>query len=304
MTLRLAFMGTPDFAVPTLTALSDAGHRIEAVYTQPPRPAGRGHHLQPSPTAHEAAERGLEIRTPVRFDVPEVERFRALKLDAVVVAAYGLILPLPILTIPRLGCLNVHASLLPRWRGAAPIQRAILAGDTRTGITIMQMEHGLDTGPILLQEALPIDGETTAERLHDALAALGARLIVHALAAAETGTLASKPQPGEGVTYAKKLRRDEGRLDWREEAALLERKVRALNPAPGVWFDHGGERIKVLRGRIVAGYAEPGIVLDDALTVACGVGALRLEILQRSGRAALGAKEFLRGYPIPAGTRL
>jgi methionyl-tRNA formyltransferase len=248
----------------------------------------------------------MEVRSPAKLDAAEVERWCALGLDAAVVAAYGLILPPGILTAPRFGCLNVHASLLPRWRGAAPIQRAILAGDTVTGITIMQMEEGLDTGPILLQEAVPIAPDTGAEELHDQLALVGANLIVKALGQVAAGTLASKVQPSEGVTYAKKLRRDEGRLDWREDAGVLERAVRALNPAPGVWFEHAGERIKVSRAQVAAGErdATPGTVLDDSLTVACTVGALRLETLQRAGRAPLPAVEFLRGYPIPRGTRL
>jgi methionyl-tRNA formyltransferase len=306
MTLRLAFMGTPDFAVPILEALIAARHEMPAVYTQPPRPAGRGHRPQPSPVERAAAARGIEVRSPTRLDAAEVERWRALGLDAAVVAAYGLILPPGILTAPRFGCLNVHASLLPRWRGAAPTQRAILAGDTVTGITIMQMEEGLDTGPILLQEAVPIEPDTGAEQLHDRLALVGARLIVAVLDQVSAGTLVPRAQPSEGVTYAKKLRRDEGRLDWREDAAVLERAVRALNPAPGVWFEHAGERIKVLRAQVAARErdATPGTVLDDRLTVACGVGALRLETLQRAGRAPLAAGEFLRGYPIPRDLRL
>jgi methionyl-tRNA formyltransferase len=306
MILRLAFMGTPDFAVPILEALIAAKHKLAAVYTQPPRPAGRGHRAQPSPVERAAAAHGIEVRSPAKLDAAEVERWCALGLDAAVVAAYGQILAPGILTAPRFGCLNVHASLLPRWRGAAPIQRAILAGDTMTGITIMQMEEGLDTGPILLQEAVPIAPDAGAEQLHDKLALVGARLIVEALDQVAAGTLASKVQPSEGVTYAKKLRRDEGRLDWREDAAVLERAVRALNPAPGVWFEHAGERIKVSRAQVAARErdATPGTVLDDCLTVACGIGALRLETLQRAGRALLPAVEFLRGYPISRGTRL
>ena len=306
MSLRLAFMGTPDFSVRILEALEAAKHQVAAVYTQPPRPSGRGHRAQSSPVARAAAARGIEVRAPAKLDAAEVERWRALGLDAAVVAAYGLILPPAVLAAPRFGCLNVHASLLPRWRGAAPIQRAILAGDAVSGITIMQMEQGLDTGPILLQEPVPIEAETTAQQLHDRLALVGARLIVEALRLAAAGMLAPKPQPSEGVTYAKKLQRDEGRLDWRDDAALLERKVRALNPAPGVWFERGGERIKVLRAQIATRDrdAAPGMVLNDHLTIACGRGALRLETLQRAGRAALSAGEFLRGYPLPSGTSL
>jgi len=306
MSLRLAFMGTPDFSVPILEALEAAKHQLAAVYTQPPRPSGRGHRAQSSSVARAAAAHGIEVRTPAKLDAAEVERWRALGLDAAVVAAYGLILPPAVLAAPRFGCLNVHASLLPRWRGAAPIQRAILAGDTVTGITIMQMEQGLDTGPILLQEVVPIEAETTAQQLHDRLALVGARLIVEALRLAAAGTLAPKPQPSEGVTYAKKLQRDEGRLDWRDDADFLERKVRALNPAPGVWFERGGERIKVLQAQIARRDrdAAPGTVLNDHLTIACGRGALRLEALQRAGRAALSAEEFLRGYPLPPGASL
>jgi len=304
--LQLAFMGTPDFAVPILEALDEARHEIAAVYSQPPRPTGRGHRPQPSPVARAASARGIEVRTPAKLVGDDIEHFRAFRLDVAVVAAYGLILPREILAAPRFGCLNVHASLLPRWRGAAPIERAILAGDAVTGITIMQMDEGLDTGPILLQESVPIDRETTAAGLRDRLAALGARLILVALEQAAAGILVAVPQPGEGVTYAKKLRREEGRIDWREDTASIERKVRALNPAPGVWFEHAGERIKVLRARAIArgSDAAPGTALDDVLTIACGIGAIQLEILQRPGRAALAAAEFLRGYRIAAGTRL
>ena len=305
MTLRLAFMGTPDFAVPILEALRAAGHEIAAVYTQPPRPAGRGHQPQPSPVARAAAAAGIPVRTPAKLDAAEVKAFRALVLDAAVVAAYGLILPPTVLGAPRLGCINVHASLLPRWRGAAPIQRALLAGDSETGVTIMQMDAGLDTGPMLLKEAVPIGPKATAQELHDRLAALGASLVVRALAGLAAGTLAAVQQPAEGVTYAKKLAREEGRLDWRKTAAELERAVRALNPAPGVWLEHGGERIKVLAAEIVAAASgAPGTVLDAALTVACGSGALRLTRLQRPGRAPMEADALLRGFAIPVGTRL
>jgi methionyl-tRNA formyltransferase len=304
--LRLAFMGTPDFAVPILRALLDAGHEVVAVYTQPPRPAGRGHRPQPSPVHRAAAAADIPVHTPPKLDSAEQEKFRALGLDAAVVAAYGLILPKEVLAAPPLGCLNVHASLLPRWRGAAPIQRAILAGDRETGVTIMQMDQGLDTGPMLLAEAIAIRPETTASRLHDELATLGARLIVRALAGRAEGTLTPRPQPTEGVTYAKKLDRDEGRIDWSKPAAELERAVRALNPVPGVWFEHGGERIKVLAASLAesSATAPPGTVLDADLTIACGSGALRLMRLQRAGRAAVEAEAFLRGYTLPPGTRL
>jgi methionyl-tRNA formyltransferase len=297
-------MGTPDFAVPALRALVAAGHDIAAVYCQPPRPAGRGHHPQASPVQQAAEALGLPVRTPTRLDAAAAAAFAALGLDAAVVAGYGLILPPAVLAAPRLGCLNVHASLLPRWRGAAPIQRALLAGDAETGITIMQMDTGLDTGPILLAEAVPIGPRTTAAELHDRLAEMGARLIMTALAGVASGRLVAGPQPAAGVTYARKLARDEGRVDWRRPAAELERVVRALNPAPGVWFEQGGERIKLLAAEVAAGSGAPGTVLDDRLTIACGAGALRALRLQRGGRAAQPADAFLRGHPIAAGTVL
>jgi methionyl-tRNA formyltransferase len=286
--------------------LIDTGHEIAAVYCQPPRPAGRGHRPQPSPVQRAADAFGLPVATPVRFDAAAIAAFSDLRLDAAVVAAYGLILPKPVLAAPRLGCLNVHASLLPRWRGAAPIQRAILAGDTESGISIMQMEEGLDTGPIILTQAVPIDQSTTAQGLHDALAAVGARLIVEALAGVAAGSLAAHAQPAAGVTYAAKLRRDEGRLDWRRPAVELDRAVRALNPWPGVWFDHAGERVKVLAAAVVESRrgTEPGAVLDQSLTIACGDGALRPTMLQRGGRGVQDATAFLRGYSLPAGTIL
>ena len=306
MTLRLAFMGTPDFAVPILQALIEAGHGLAAVYTQPPRPSGRGHRPQPSPVQRAAEAVGIPVRAPAKLDTAEQANFRALALDAAIVAAYGLILPMPVLQAPRLGCLNVHASLLPRWRGAAPIQRAILAGDRETGVTIMQMDEGLDTGPTLLSEPVSIGPGTTATMLHDQLAALGARLIVRALAGLADGILVARAQPAEGVTYAKKLARDEGRIDWGKPAAELERGVRALNPAPGVWFERGGERIKVLAASVAEGRAAavPGTLLDAGLTVACGSGALRLRRLQRGGRVAVEADAFLRGYALKPGDRL
>src|SRR5579862_9630325 len=262
--LDLVFMGTPEFAATILAALIAAGHRIRAVYTQPPRPAGRGHRLQPSPVQELAEQHGLAVRCPATLRSPEVQQeFAALAADAAVVAAYGLILPKPVLEAPRLGCLNVHASLLPRWRGAAPIQRAILAGDRETGVTIMQMDEGLDTGPMLLSELVSIGPQTTATALHDQLATVGARLIVRALRGLGDGALLARPQPAEGATYAKKLAREEGRIDWSQPAADLERRVRALNPAPGVWIERGGERIKVLAASVVEGStaAPPGTVL-------------------------------------------
>jgi methionyl-tRNA formyltransferase len=304
MSLRLAFMGTPDFAVPGLAALLAAGHEIAAVYCQPPRPSGRGHRTQPSPVQEFAASRGLAVRHPVSLRTPEAEaEFAALALDAAVVAAYGLILPKAILAAPRLGCINIHASLLPRWRGAAPIQRAILAGDSVTGITIMQMDEGLDTGAILLAESVPIGAATTAGELHDDLAARGGRLAVAALASIADGTLRARRQPQAGITYAAKLRRDEGRLDWRRPAIELERAVRALNPWPGTWLEFAGERIKVVRAESAAAppVAPPGTVLDARLGIACGDGVFRPTVLQRPGRAAADTASVLRGFPIAPG---
>jgi methionyl-tRNA formyltransferase len=304
--LNLVFMGTPEFAATILEALIAAGHRIRAVYTQPPRPAGRGHRLQPSPVQGVAEQRALPVRTPASLRSAEVQaEFAALATDAAVVAAYGLILPVPVLQAPRLGCLNVHASLLPRWRGAAPIQRAILAGDAETGITITQMDQGLDTGPMLLRERIPIGPQMTAGDLTERLAALGGRLTLEALDGLARGGLAAQPQPKEGVAYAAKLRREEAWLDWRMPAAVLERQVRAFDPWPGAYFLGRGERIRVLRGEIAsATAAAPGTVVDDNLTIACGEGAFRPLILQRAGRGALDAAAFLRGFALPPGTVL
>jgi methionyl-tRNA formyltransferase len=305
--LRLAFMGTPDFAVAALRALCAAGHDIAAVYSQPPRAAGRGQQPRPSPVAAFAGERGLPVRTPTSLKAsPEQEAFAALNLDAAVVVAYGLLLPRAILQAPRLGCLNIHASLLPRWRGAAPIQRALMAGDEETGITIMQMDEGLDTGPMLLQERVAIVPDETGGSLHDKLAVLGARLILPALDSRAAGSLTPRPQPAEGATYAAKLTRADERLDWRRSATALERQLRALAPRPGAWFAAGDERIKTLAAEIVESppNAEPGLLLDDRLTIACGTGALRLIRLQRAGKAALPAEAFLRGYRLARGARL
>jgi methionyl-tRNA formyltransferase len=296
-------MGTPGFAATILEALIAAGHRLLAVYTQPPRPAGRGHRLQPSPVQLVAEGHDLTVRYPARLRDEEVQHpFAALGAEAAVVAAYGLILPRAMLEAPRLGCLNVHASLLPRWRGAAPVQRALLAGDSETGITIMQMEEGLDTGSILMQQALPIGPAATAAGLTDELAELGGRLIVAGLAELARGSLLPRPQPQQGVTYASKISREEGRLDWRCPAAELERRVRALD----AYFVHGSERIRGLAVAVLPDVSEKpsGTVLDDRLAIACGSGVLRLLRLQRPGRAPLDAVEFLRGYPIPPGTVL
>jgi methionyl-tRNA formyltransferase len=298
-------MGTPDFAVPALAGLIAAGHEVACVYSQPPRPAGRGHKEQPSPVHAFAASRAIPVRTPKSLKSPdEHAAFRGLGLDVAVVAAYGLILPKAILEAPRLGCVNVHASLLPRWRGAAPIQRALLAGDAETGVTIMQMDEGLDTGAMLLTGRVPIGPTTTASDLHDALAALGADLAVAALPGLADGTLKGLAQPAEGVTYARKLDKDEGRIDWSRPAAEIERMVRALNPWPGVWCLAGGERLKVLAAELAEGDGDPGLVLDNRLTVACGAGALRPRRVQRPGRAPMTAGDMLRGFPVPAGVHL
>ena len=304
--LRLAFMGTPDFALPTLDALVARGHEIACVYSQPPRPAGRGNKIVASPVQRRAEELGLPVRTPVSLRKPEPQQeFRNLDLNAAVVIAYGLILPQPILDAPRLGCFNVHGSLLPRWRGAAPIQRALLAGDVETGITIMQMDAGLDTGPMLVEGRTPISAADTAADLHDRLAAMGARLMVEALDGVAAGALKPRPQPAEGATYAAKLERDEGRLDFTQSAALLDRRVRAFTPWPGTWFDiAGGERIKVLQAEPVAGAGAPGLLLDDRLTVACGEGALRLALVQRPGGKPMDGAAFLRGHPLAVGSRV
>ena len=306
--LTLVFMGTPAFAVPTLDALCASGHSIAAVYTQPPRAAERGRKVRPTPVAVRAKAAGIEVRTPSSLKPEEAQTvFAALDADLAVTVAYGLILPSAVLAAPRMGCINAHASLLPRWRGAAPIQRAIMAGDGETGVTIMRMDEGLDTGPILMAERVPIGPETTGGALHDRLAALSARLVVGAIEALAAGTLGETPQPSEGATYAAKLEKHEAAIDWRAPAVHLERTVRALAPRPGAWFSHDGERIKVLAAERVAGAtdAPPGTIIDDALTFACGDGvALRPTRLQRAGKAAMDRDAFLRGRPITAGTRL
>jgi methionyl-tRNA formyltransferase len=304
MRLRLAFMGTADFGVPSLAALIAAGHEIAAVYSQPARARGRGHKLLPSPVAALAIEHGIALRTPAQLDERAIREFAALELDGAIVAAYGLLLPPALLAAPRLGCFNVHASLLPRWRGAAPIERAILAGDTETGVTIMIMAAGLDTGPILIVKTLPIGRRATAPELHDQLSRLGGALLVEALHQLSRGQIVPRAQPETGVTYAKKLRREEGAIDWRKSAAELDRLVRALNPRVPTWFMHEGERIKLVEALPVRGQATPGTVLDDKPTIACGAGALLLVRLQREGRAALSAAEFLRGHPMPPATIL
>lgn len=307
--MRLVFMATAGFAVPTLDALLDAGHGVACVYTRRPRPAGRGHKPRPSPVHALAADRGIEVRTPERLDAAAAEAFAELGPDAAVVAAYGLILPRAILDAPRLGCINLHASLLPRWRGAAPIQHAILAGDTRTGVSAMEMDEGLDTGPILAARDVAIPRAANAGLLHDALAGEAAALAVEVLAGLSAGTLAAHPQPSEGVTHAAKIDPARRRIDFSLGAEAIGRMVRALSPSPGAWTELGGQRLRVLGVEPVAaaragGAASPGTAIDDALTIACGEGALRLTRLQRGGRSALDAPAFLRGFPVPAGTML
>jgi methionyl-tRNA formyltransferase len=301
-------MGTPDFAVPSLLALAEAGHEIAAVYSQPPRTAGRGHKPRPSPVQAAAESRGWPVRTPESLKGEDAGRdFAALDVDAAVVVAYGLLLPKAVLEAPRLGCFNVHASLLPRWRGAAPIQRAILAGDRTTGVSIMRMDEGLDTGPVVLSESLEIGPETTAGELHDALAERGARLLAQALEGVAAGRLEALAQPSEGVTYAAKIDRAESRIDWARTAGEIHRQVRAFAPFPGAWFEAKGERVKLLAAEVVesagAG-ADPGGILDESLTIACGSGALRALRVQRAGKAPMTAQELLRGFTLPPGTRL
>ncbi|MAU53720.1 MAG: methionyl-tRNA formyltransferase [Roseovarius sp.] len=301
--MRVIFMGTPEFSVPVLEALVAAGHEIAAVYCQPPRPAGRGKKDRPSPVQARAEALGLPVRHPASLKgEAEQAAFAALDADVAVVVAYGLILPQAVLDTPRLGCLNIHASLLPRWRGAAPIHRAIMAGDEETGVCIMRMEAGLDTGPVLLREAVAIGAEETTGRLHDRLSALGARLIVAALA--RLPDLTPEPQPGTGVTYAAKIDKAEAWIDWTRPAPEVDRQIRGLSPFPGAWFEMQGARIKVLASRLGEGAGAPGEVLDTAPTVACGTGAVRLLRLQRAGRAAQDGPEFLRGTPLAPGTRL
>src|SRR5262245_7317710 len=306
--MKLAFLGTSEFAVPALTALVEAGHDVLAVYTRAPQPAGRGQQERRSPVHELALSLGLAVRTPasLRSD-QEAQAFKALDLDAAVAVAYGLMLPTAFLEAPVLGCLNIHGSLLPRWRGAAPIHRAILAGDAETGITVIRMDEGLDTGPMLLAESTPISAADTAESVHDRLAELGGRLIVSTLDALVAKTIDPVPQPDDDATYAHKLGKEEGALDWRRPAAELERKVRAFDPWPGTWFDVGGERIKVLSAALALAGGAPGTVSigrDGFPVVACGVGGLKLLKLQRAGKSAQAADAFLRGFSLVAGTVL
>lgn len=300
--MRLVFMGTPDFAVPALNALIAAGHEVLAVYTQPPRPAGRGKQLQPTPVHRAAESLGLPVFTPVSLkDTDEQAAFAALGADLAVVAAYGLILPTAVLAAPVHGCINIHASILPRWRGAAPVQRAILAGDAETGVTIMQMERGLDTGPMRHVVRLPV-GRLNAGELTTELGRVGAEAVVQVL-----GDLAAYPpvaQPEDGVTYAAKIDKAESRLDFTQSAAAVERQVRAFAPTPGAFFELAGERFRVLAADLAEGAGEPGTVIDDRLTIACDSGALRPLLVQRAGRPVMETAALLRGLPIPAGTRL
>ncbi|QBF29997.1 methionyl-tRNA formyltransferase [Thalassococcus sp. S3] len=301
--MRIVFMGTPDFSVPVLEALVTAGHEIAAVYCQPPRPAGRGKKDRPSPVQARAEALGLPVRHPVSLRNAEAQaELDALKADVAVVVAYGLILPQPVLDAPRQGCLNIHASLLPRWRGAAPIHRAIMAGDTETGICIMQMEAGLDTGPVLLRSRTAIEAEETTGQLHDRLSRMGADLIVEALSSLDD--LTSEPQSEQGVSYAQKVEKSEARVDWTRPAEEVDRLIRGLSPFPGAWTEMSGARVKLLASRMACGSGAPGEALDDSLTIACGQGAISLLSLQRAGKAPQDAETFLRGWPVPKGTQL
>jgi methionyl-tRNA formyltransferase len=309
MPLRLIFMGTPDFAVPTLVEIVGRGHEVVAVYTRAAKPAGRGMEPKPTPVEREARRLGLSVHTPTSLRTPEaLAAFKAHGADAAVVVAYGLILPKPVLDAVPLGCFNLHASLLPRWRGAAPINRAIMAGDRETGVMVMKMEEGLDTGPVAMAERVPIPRDMTAGQIHDALGRLGADLMVRALSGLERSSLTLTPQPADGVSYAAKLTNAETRIDWSRPAQAVHDHIRGLSPFPGAWcelvIDGRPTRLKVLRTTVAAGSAPPGTLVDDALTVACGEGAVRILELQRAGRQAMKAEDFLRGQSLPRGTRL
>lgn len=309
MPLRLVFMGTPDFAVPTLVELAGAGHEIAAVYTRAPKPAGRGMDLQDTPVAREAKRLAIPVLTPSTLRMAEAQaEFTALRADAAVVVAYGLILPKPVLEAVPLGCFNLHASLLPRWRGAAPINRAVMAGDAASGVMVMKMEEGLDTGPIGMAERVSIGPDMIAGELHDKLSSLGADLMLRALGALERGALTLTPQAAEGATYASKIGKNETRIDWRKSWSDIHNHVRGLSPFPGAWFElkveSGPVRVKVLRAAKGEGKGTPGSVLDDMFTVACGEGAIRILELQRAGKQPMQADEFLRGSPLRGGTIL
>jgi methionyl-tRNA formyltransferase len=307
--LRLTFMGTPDFAVPTLVEIVGRGHEVIAVYTRAAKPAGRGMEPKPTPVEREARRLGLPVHTPTTLRTPKaLAAFNAHGADAAVVVAYGLILPKPVLDAVPLGCFNLHASLLPRWRGAAPINRAIMAGDRETGVMVMKMEEGLDTGPVAMAERVPIPPDMTAGQIHDTLARLGADLMVRALSALERSSLTLTPQPADGVTYAAKLTNAETRIDWSRPAQVVHDHIRGLSPFPGAWcelaIDGKPTRLKALRTTVAVGSAPPGTLVDEALTVACGEGAVRILELQRAGRQAMKAEDFLRGQSLPRGTRL
>jgi methionyl-tRNA formyltransferase len=305
MPLRLIFMGTPDFAVPTLVELAARGHEIVAVYTRAPKPAGRGMAVQPTPVEREARRLRFPVFTPKTLrDEAAQDAFHAHDADAAVVVAYGLILPKPVLEVPRLGCFNVHASRLPRWRGAAPINRTIMAGDAESGVTIMKMDEGLDTGAVAMADRVAVGLDMTAGDLHDMLARLGADLMARALAALERGSLALTPQPEEGVTYAVKIAKGETRIDWSKPWRKVHDHIRGLSPFPGAWFELGGVRVKALRSTRGQGGGAPGMVLDDKLTIACADGAVRLTQVQRAGKQPMSAEEFLRGTSIKPGTCL
>ena len=303
MALRLAFLGTPDFAVPTLAELIAQGHDIACVYSQPPRPKGRGMTLEPGPVHQFALSAKLPVRTPLSLkDAEQQALFADLELDAAVVVAYGLLLPKPILDAPRLGCFNLHGSLLPRWRGAAPIQRAVMAGDAETGVMVMHMDEGLDTGPVLMAEKVTI-GRNTAGELADQLSRLGADLMVRALAALERGQIAEQAQSDAGVTYAKKISKDEARIDWSKSASEIDCLVRGLSPWPGAYTEIKGERLKILNAEPAIATGEPGTIVGGDLTIACGDGALKLKKVQRAGSRAMDAAELLKGFALPPGTR-
>ena len=303
--MRLIFMGTPDFAVPTLVELAARGHEIAAVYTRAPKPAGRGMDVQHTPVEQEARRLALAVHTPRTLKDDESQAaFRAHNADAAVVVAYGLILPKSVLEAPRLGCFNVHASLLPRWRGAAPINRAIMADDAESGVTIMKMDEGLDTGAMAMAERMPIGSDMTAGDLHDALSRLGADLMLRALAAAERGSLALTPQPAAGVTYAEKISKNETRINWSKPWKQVHDHIRGLSPFPGAWFEIGGVRVKALRSTKGEGSGAAGTALDNKLTIACGAGAVRLTQVQRAGKQPMSADEFLRGTPVKPGMRV
>jgi methionyl-tRNA formyltransferase len=303
--MRLTFMGTPDFAVPALIELAARGHEIAAVYTRAPRPAGRGMDIQYTPVEREARRLALQVYTPKTLRDEEVEAaFRSHNADLAVVVAYGLLLPKPILEAPRLGCFNVHASLLPRWRGAAPINRAIMAGDAESGVTIMKMDEGLDTGAMAMAERVSINADMTAGELHDVLAQLGADLVARALAAAERGSLTLTLQPQVGATYAEKISKNETHIDWTKSWMQVHNHIRGLSPFPGAWFEFGGARIKALRSTKGDGGGTAGTVIDDRLTIACGTGAVRLTQVQRAGKQPMNADAFLRGASVKAGMRV